>query len=47
MRGLYRLQLGQVEAGLRAMLRGSVEGQGLTDGGELRGLFIFLFFLCV
>lgn len=26
------------------MLRGSVEGQGLTDAGELRGLLIFFFF---
>lgn len=26
------------------MLRGSVEGQGLTDGGELHGLLSFFFF---
>lgn len=42
--GVRDLQLGQVKAGLRVMSRCSVEGQGLTDGGELRRLLNF--FLC-
>lgn len=41
-RGVIDLQLGQVKAGLRVMSRCSVEGQGLTYGGELRRLLNFL-----
>lgn len=44
---VYRLQPGQVLAGLRVMSRGRVEDQCATDGGEfflLPVVFFFLFF---